>query len=78
MTLNQMLVFCVLMQNITGKAPSYIEEKHNQVQKFTDPSVLLDAANKAVYDEWVNTWGYMLQNMSKHYGFSEEVVNAGR
>ena len=59
MTIDQLVTFVVLMQNgegVLGKAPLYLLEKYDEVQKRNNPSAMLDAQNKNVYDKWMEMW----------------------
>ena len=47
------------MQNgegILGKAPLYLLEKYDEVQKRNNPSAMLDVQNKDIYDKWMEMW----------------------
>ena len=57
------VVFTILMQNgqgIIGKAPSYLQEKREMIDKFTSGDqaarYLLDSLNQALYDNYKKTW----------------------
>ena len=57
------VVFSILMQNgqgIIGKAPSYLQEKRELVDKLTSgdqaAQYLLDSKNKTIYDNYKSTW----------------------
>jgi len=59
MEINQAIVFAILMQNgegIKSKAPEYIKEKLEVCEHDPQPSRMLDAANKQIFDEWVAFW----------------------
>ena len=59
MTIDQLVTFVVLMQNgegILGKAPVYLLEKYDEVQKRNNPSAMLDVQNKDIYDKWMEMW----------------------
>ena len=62
MELEQLVAFCVLMENgqgIVGKAPSYIFEKFKAVQrreKRDELRGLLDLRNQAKFDKYIETW----------------------
>tara|TARA_Y100001951_G_C11127003_1_gene176051 strand:+ start:68 stop:277 length:210 start_codon:yes stop_codon:yes gene_type:complete len=60
MNIPQLVTFAVLMQNgegILGKAPRYLLEKYDAVQNRNNPSEMLDAQNKDIYDKWMEIWG---------------------
>ena len=67
MNLRQMVVFSILVKDIEGVAPTYFEEKYEQVQKYDAPENLLDNSNREIFDRWCITWGYQL---SKEDGFN--------
>lgn len=66
LALKRIVGFCILMENnqgIVGKAPDYIDEKmtsmHNCQSEYSIRG-LLDLANQAKYDQWVERWGKYL------------------
>jgi hypothetical protein len=62
MELEQLIAFCILMENgqgIVGKAPSYIFEKYEACSRTTKREWLrgmLDLHNQAKFDEYIKTW----------------------
>ena len=62
LTLKQVVGFCVLMENgqgIVSKAPDYIYEKMQVMQKsMTDEQIRspLDLDNQRKFDKWVEMW----------------------
>lgn len=53
------VVFAILMENnegILGKAPNYVLEKWEAVQRLEHPENLLDALNGAKLIEWRKRW----------------------
>ena len=62
MTLEQLVTFCILMENhegIVGKAPSYLFEKWGACNMTTSKTWLrgmLDSHNQSKFDEYMRTW----------------------
>ena len=62
MELEQLVTFCILMENgigIVGKAPSYLFEKWNACSQTTSKDWLqgmLDSNNQAKFDEYMKRW----------------------
>jgi hypothetical protein len=61
-TLEQLVAFCVLMENgdgIVGKSPGYIFEKFRAVQRRESRSLLmglLDSHNQYKFKDYIKTW----------------------
>ena len=59
MTIEQAVVFVILMENddgILGKAPIYIREKLDAAQSFENPEILLDQNNYSKFIAWKERW----------------------
>ena len=56
MSLEQLVVFGILVQDIEGSAPLYIEEKFHQVRKHKHPEALLDSGKRKIFDTWQKRW----------------------
>lgn len=62
MELEQLVAFCILMENgrgIASKSPDYIFEKYKTCSLTTKRDYLrgmLDADNRAKFDEYIKTW----------------------
>lgn len=63
MEIQQLVTFCILMENhdgIVGKAPSYLFEKFNSCSRTNSITWLrgmLDSYNQAKFDEYMKRWG---------------------
>ena len=60
MTLRQAVVFSIFMEHgagISEKAPHYIKEKLDMINRAGRPEMLLDFAGFNKFVEWLELWG---------------------
>ena len=65
--LQQVVAFCVLMQNgegIVSKAPDYIRKKMESCQRCSSPEEfrgILDLENQRIFDTYFEDWGKLIR-----------------